>query len=130
MYVQEEARKYDQEFPNDLYVAWYRLYQIPVPVKGKPWDFKHLTVKHIYFPLAKSSGKILQLIRAVKARGGDRRKKLFQFLSEIGTRALRLDIGRVLEMAESARNRIDYERKIANRFGDQIELDFLPPSSP
>ena len=130
MYVQEEARKYDKEFPNDLYVAWYRLYQIPIPAMGKPWDFKHLTVKHIYYPLAKSNGKILQLIRALKSRGGDRRKKLFQFLSEIGARALRLHIGRVLEMAESSRNRMDYERKIANKFGDQMELDSLPPSLP
>lgn len=43
--------------------------------QGKPWDFKHLTVKHIYYPLAKSNGKILQLMRALEARGGDRRKK-------------------------------------------------------
>lgn len=53
LYVQEEARKYEAEFPNDIYLAWHRLYDIPVPVRGKPWQFKHLTVKHIYFPLAK-----------------------------------------------------------------------------
>ena len=126
-YVQEEAKKYEKEFPNELYMAWYRLYQIPIPAQGKPWDFKHFTVKHIYFPLAKSNGKILQLVRALKSKGGDRRKKLFQFLSEIGARALRMHLGRVLEMAESARDRLDYEQKIANRFGDQMELELILP---
>jgi hypothetical protein len=128
-YVQEEAKKYEKEFPEELYMQWYRLYRIPVPTRGKPWDFKHLTVKHIYFPLAKSNGRILQLVRALKAKGGDRRKKLFQFLSELGARALRIQLGRVLEMAESSPDPLAYERRIAERFGGQQELDLvLPPS--
>jgi hypothetical protein len=122
LYVQEEAKKYEKEFPNDLYVQWHRLYEIPVPPRGKPWDFKHLTVKHIYFPLAKSNGRILELVRALKAQGGDRQKKLFQFLNELGSRALRIQIGRVLEMTESSAGRAEYENKIAARFGGQQEL--------
>lgn len=47
-FVQEEARKYEQEFPNELYVAWQRLYKIPLPARGKPWQFMHLTRNHIY----------------------------------------------------------------------------------
>jgi hypothetical protein len=124
-FVQEEAKKYEKEFPPDLYEQWQRLYQIQVPSHGKPWNFKHLTVKHVYFPLAKSNGRILQLMRALKARGGDRQKKLFQFLSELGTRALRIHMGRVLEMAESSPNSMEYERKIAKRFGGQQELEFV-----
>jgi hypothetical protein len=58
LYVQEEARKYEPEFPNELYMQWHRLYDIPVPVRGKPWHFKYLTVRHIYHPLAQSSGKL------------------------------------------------------------------------
>lgn len=123
-YVQEEARKYGQEFPSDLYVEWHRLYKIPVPVRGKPWQFKHLTVKHIYYPLAKSNGKILELIRAHKSNDGDRQKKLFQFLNEIGARALRIHIGRVLEMAESSKDQLAYEHRVAERFGEQREFDF------
>jgi hypothetical protein len=129
-FVQEEARKYEKEFPPDLYEQWLRLYQLEMPVNGKPWNFKHLTVKHVYFPLAKSNGRILQLIRALKANGTDRKKKLFQFLSELGTRALRIHMGRVLEMAESSSNSMEYERKIAQRFGGQQELDFMLPPSP
>ena len=39
LYVQEEAKKYEREFPNELYVEWHRLYNIPVPERGKPWHF-------------------------------------------------------------------------------------------
>src|SRR6185437_17005989 len=68
LYVQEEAKKYEQEFPNELYMQWHRLYDIPVPVRGKPWQFKQLTVRDVYYPLAKSNGKILQLLRALKGK--------------------------------------------------------------
>jgi hypothetical protein len=130
LYVQEEARKYEQEFPSELYLQWHRLYDIPVPVRGKPWHFKHLTIKHIYFPLAKSSGKVLELLRALKAKEGDRQKKLFQFLNELGARMLRIHMGRVLEMAESSDDRCAYEKKIVDRFGGQQELDLIVPSAP
>jgi hypothetical protein len=122
-YVQEEAKKYEKEFPSELYDQWYRLYNIEVFERGRPWDFKHLTVKHIYYPLAKSNGKILELLRANKSTGEDRKKKLFQFLNEVGARALRMQIGRVLEMSESSKTKIEYENRIVERFGGQTELD-------
>jgi P63C domain len=128
LYVQQEARKYEQEFPNELYAQWHRLYRIPTPVRGKPWQFKHLTVKHIYYPLAKSNGKILELIRALKSQDGDQQKKLFQFLNDLGAKVLRIHIGRVLEMSESSQDRLTYEQKIVERFGGQQELDLVMPS--
>jgi hypothetical protein len=76
-----------------------------------------------------SHGSISQqteLLRAHKASGGNRAKKLFQFLNDIGARALRMHLGRVLEMAESSPDRYTYERKIAQRFGDQHEFDLGP----
>ena len=110
-------------------MQWYRLYGIPVPGRGRSCNFKYLTVQHIYVPLAQSSGKIYALLKAHKAQGGDRAKKLFQFLNEIGTRALRMHLGRVLEMAESSQDRYTYERKIVERFGGQQELPLIvaPP---
>jgi hypothetical protein len=129
LFIQEEARKYEPEFPNELYVQWYRLYDIPVADRGKPWHFKYLTVNHIYYPLAQSRGKILALLKAHKARGGDRAKKLFQFLNEIGARALRMHLGRVLEMAESSPNKFTYEQRIIERFGGQHELELMVPRS-
>lgn len=123
LYVLEEAKKYESEFPNELYMEWHRLYQIPVPVRGKPWQFKHLTVNHIYYPLAKSSGKLYELLKALKSKDGDKQKKLFQFLNEIGARALRMQLGRVLEMCESSTCQDAYEARIVERFGGQQELD-------
>ena len=131
LYVQEEARIYEREFPPELYFHWQRLYDIPLPARGKPWQFMHLTVRHIYWPLAKSNGKIYELIKALKANAGDRRKKLFQFLNELGARALRIHMGRVMEMAEDSETRYAYENRITARFGGQHELDLIiPPSGP
>lgn len=127
MYVQEEVRKYEKEFPNELYEQWHRLYQIAVQERGKPWHFKHLTIRHIYYPLAESSGKVLGLMRALKAQDGSRKKKLFQFLNELGARALRIHLGRVLEMAESSNSWEEYEQKITHRFGGQQHLDLPAP---
>jgi hypothetical protein len=125
-YVQEEAKKYEKEFPAELYKEWYRLYQIPpIQGRGRPWQFKHLTVKHIYYPLAQSNGKILELIRALK--GSDQKKKLFQFLNDVGGRALRMHMGRVVEMAEDSDTRSQYEARILRRFGGQQEIDFAVP---
>lgn len=124
-FVQEEARKYEQEFPNELYLAWHRLYQIPVPARGKPWKLMHLTRRHIYYPLAQSRGRILDLLRALRDKD-PKKKKLFQFLNDIGARALRMHMGRVLEMAESSKSSAEYEAKIAARFGGQQELDLIP----
>lgn len=127
VYVQEEARKYEAEFPNELYMQWHRLYGIPVLERGRSWHMKHLTVSHIYYPLAKSNGKILELLRALKATEGERKKKLFQFLNEVGARALRMHIGRVLEMSESAQSKLEYENKIVARFGGQPDLPGIEP---
>nr|ABY40542.1 hypothetical protein 3.6 [Burkholderia phage Bups phi1] len=121
-FVQNEAKKYEQEFPSELYMAWHRLYQIPIPVRGKPWQLMHMTRRHIYYPLAKSSGRILELLRALRDKDPGK-KKLFQFLNEVGTRALRMHMGRVLEMAESSATSAEYEAKFAKRFGAQQELD-------
>jgi hypothetical protein len=125
LYVSEEAKRYESEFPNELYLEWHRLYNLPVPERGKPWLFKHLTVTHVYHPLAQSSGKILTLLRALRASDGDRKKKLFQFLNEIGARALRMHLGRVLEMAESSGTQEEYEARVRQRFGEQKELDLI-----
>jgi hypothetical protein len=82
---------------------------------------------HIYYPLAKSNGKIFDLLKALKSKDGDRKKKLFQFLNEIGARALRIQLGRILEMADSSATRKEYEGKVIDRFGGQQELDFIMP---
>ncbi len=31
LFVQEEAREYEKEFPDQLYAEWYGLYDLPKP---------------------------------------------------------------------------------------------------
>jgi hypothetical protein len=123
-FVREEAREYEKEFPDQLYEEWYRLYQPPRPPKGKPWKFKQLTVNQVYGPLARSNGKILELTRAQKASSADRRKKLHQFLSLIGVKALRMHLGQILGIAQISGDQADYEGHFEKVFGVQQSLEF------
>lgn len=123
-YVREEARDYEREFPHQLCREWYRLYQLPEPERNKPWKFKHLTVNHIYWPLANSHGHILELTRAQRAgSGSERRKRLHQFLSDIGVKALRQHLGQLLGIAQVSRDKVEYEGHVKKIFGQQYELD-------
>lgn len=130
LYVSQEAREYEKEFPDQLYAEWYRLYQLPKPQRNKPWKFKSLTLEHVYVPLAKSNGKILDLTRSEKAKSNDPHKKLHQFLSEIGVKALRTHLGQLLGIAQVSENQAQYERHIEKVFGQQLTLDYKPTKRP
>jgi hypothetical protein len=122
--VQEEARDYEREFPEQLYEEWYRLYQIPRPEKNRPRKFKHLTVDQVYKPLAKSSGKILRLTQEQRENNNARWKKLHQFLSEIGVKALRNQLGQLLGVARISKSRNGCESHFKTLVGDQLEMHF------
>jgi hypothetical protein len=128
MYVQEEAREWEREFPELLYQEWYRLYNLPVPEKNRPWKFKHLTVDQVYKPLARSSGKILELTRVQRETANARYKKLHQFLSDIGVKALRTHLGQLLGIARIAKSRHEYEGYFKELFGQQLEMKFSDES--
>lgn len=121
-YVREEAREYEKEFPNQLYMEWYRLYELPQMERIKPWKFKQLTVDHVYYPLANSSGKVYELLQAQRERSEKRWKKLNQFLSEIGVKALRQHLGQLLAIARISRDRVEYEGYFKRLFGNQPSL--------
>lgn len=123
-YVRDEARQYEKEFPNQLYSEWYRLYQLPRPERNKPWKFRQLTVDQVYRPLARSSGTILAMTRTRKAIGGDPSKKLHQFLSKVGVKALRTHLGQLLGIAMVSEDRGQYERHFEKVFGQQLTLPF------
>jgi len=124
-YVREEAREYEREFPEQLYREWYRLYRLPEPERNKPWKFKHLTVNHVYRPLANSKGHILELAKAQRASSGDeRRKRLHQFLSDIGVKALRQHLGQLLGIAQVSQSEAEYEKHVRRIFGVQYEMEF------
>lgn len=124
LFVREEAREYEKEFPDQLYQQWYRLYELPEPEKNRPWKFKHLTVDQVYKPLAKSNGKILQLAQTQRATGQERHKRLHQFLSEIGVKALRQHLGELIGIAKLSKDRADYENNVRKIFGDQTMFDY------
>jgi hypothetical protein len=121
-YVREEARDYEKEFPDQLYEEWYRLYQLPKPERSKPWKFMHLTVDQVYRPLAKSNGKILELTKIQRESSNARWKKLHQFLSEIGVKALRTQLGQLLGIARISRSQDEYEGHFQTLFGEQLNL--------
>jgi len=125
LYIREEAREYEKEFPDQLYKEWYRLYQLPEPERNKPWKFKHLTVDHVYRPLAKSNGKILELTQLQRETSRTRWKKLHQFLSDIGVKALRTQLGQLLGIARISKSKREYEEHFETLFGgDQSRFPF------
>lgn len=121
-YVRDEAREYEKEFPPRLYEEWYRLYELPKPERNKPWKFMHLTNNHVYKPLANSSGKVLDLTRKKRNDSGDRHKRLHQFLSEVGVKALRTQLGQLLGVARISKDKGEYETFVARLFGVQQDL--------
>ena len=125
LFVREEAREYEKEFPDQLYAEWYRLYNLPKPERNKPWKFMHLTVNQVYHPLAKSSGKILKLTRDQRISSDSRHKRLHQFLSEIGVKALRTHLGQLLGIARISRSKEQYEDHFRKLYLDE-QLEMFP----
>ena len=82
-----------------------------------------LTINQVYYPLAKSSGKILEMVKIKKAKGEDKKKKLFQFLSEVGVKALRQQLGTLLGIALVSKDQEQYEKHVNDIFGEQKEMD-------
>jgi hypothetical protein len=78
----------------------------------------------------------LQVIHSASARAFDeghltkqqressnaRWKKLHQFLSEIGVKALRTQLGQLLGIARISNSKEDYEKYFKKLFGEQFEL--------
>ncbi|XJB74144.1 P63C domain-containing protein [Escherichia coli] len=122
-YVAEEAREYEREFTPELYEHWYRLYGIDKPVRGRPWAFKYLTIDHIYYPLARSEGKVFNLAKTSKEEKGSKNDKIHQFLSEVGVKALRTQIGKVTGIAMVSDTREEYEKYIDEKVIGQRTID-------
>lgn len=122
LYVREEAREYEREFSPELYAEWYRLYGLAKPERGRPWEFRYLTIDHIYRPLANSHGKVFDLAKSCKASNGERNDKIHQFLSEIGVKALRTQVGKIIGIASVSDTREEYEKFISEKVFGQRPL--------
>jgi hypothetical protein len=126
MYVAEEAREYEREFSPELYEQWYRLYGLAKPERGRPWDFMYLTIDHIYKPLARSNGTVFSLAKSAKQASGEKNNKIHQFLSEVGVKALRTQVGKIMGIATVSDTREEYERYIQEKIYGQTVLPFKP----
>lgn len=127
MYVAAEAREYEREFSPELYEQWYRLYGLTKPERGRPWEFRYLTIDHIYKPLARSNGKVFTLAKSSKQENGEKGDKIHQFLSEVGVKALRTQVGKITGIATVSENREEYEKFIAEKVHGQKSLPFDEP---
>lgn len=130
MYVAAEAREYEKEFSPELYEQWYRLYGLTKPERGRPWEFRYLTIDHIYKPLARSNGKVFSLAKSSKQENGEKGDKIHQFLSEIGVKALRTQVGKITGIAIVSDTREEYERYIAEKVYGQKSLPFGRDADP
>jgi hypothetical protein len=119
VFVQDEAREYEREFPEPLYQEWYRIYDLPRPTRNRPWKFMHLTREHVYYPLAKSKGKLQELITSQReAASQEKKKRLHQFLSQVGVKALRQHLGQLLGIAQLSDTKEEYENNVKKVFGE------------
>ena len=65
------------------------------------------------------------MTRAQRANSGqERRKRLHQFLSDVGVKALRQHLGQLLGIAQVSRTQEEYEGHVKRIFGQQYEFDF------
>ncbi len=74
--------------------------------------------------LAKSNSKVLEQTRLMRGQSRVPYKKLHQFLSEFGVKALRTHLGQLLGIAQISRDKSEYERHVNKSFGDQTSFDF------
>lgn len=122
-FIRDEYARWEQEFPNELFEAFYQIYGLkrlnPKSTKH-PKFFGKLIRKYVYKPLASSNGAILEELDqknpVIYANGG-RRYKLFQFLSEeIGMPALRAHVWQVVAIGRISSNKRQFERNFYKAF--------------
>jgi hypothetical protein len=120
-YIRNEYRKWEPEFPNQLFDMIYSIYKLPRKHKNKhPQFFGRFIRKYIYTPLLNSKGAILEMLEEknpVVYVGGGRRYKLFQFLEdEVGMPALRAHIWQIVGIGNAARTKEGFERGFNKAF--------------
>lgn len=122
-FVAEEASEYAREFPDELYQGWSRIYQLPMGYHcGNGFYLRspmymHLTKKQIYWTLAKSEGRIQELLIAQRASKEEWKKRLHQFLSEIGKKALHRHLGKIMGIMDLSSSKDEYEVNLDKVFG-------------
>ena len=120
-FIRNEHRKWESEFPDQLFDMIYSIYKLPRKYKNKhPQFFAGFIRKYIYTPLLNSRGAILEMLEEKNPTvyvGGGRRYKLFQFLEdEVGMPALRAHIWQIVGIGNAARTKDGFERGFNKAF--------------
>lgn len=137
-FILDECRQWEQEFPDKYVDMMYRLYglkRIDPDSTRTPKFFGKFTRKFIYFPLAHSSGAILDELdkkNPVVYASGGRKYKMFQFLEEkVGLSALRQHLWQVIGIGQVSSNKQQFEKNFYKAFPEAIpfghQYDLLDP---
>jgi hypothetical protein len=79
-------------------------------------------IDHVYHPVARSSGKVYELAKALRNASNEPGTKIHQFLSEGGVKALRMQLGQTLGITQISDTKEQYEANIERAFGVQRDL--------
>lgn len=129
-FVREEARKWDKaEFPDDLFNLIYKLYgfkRLNPKSTQHPKFFPKFIRKYVYTPLAHSKGAILDeldLKNPVVYANGNRRYKMFQFLTEeVGLPSLRKHLWKTVGIGDSVHTKEQFDKAFYTAFPEAKPL--------
>jgi hypothetical protein len=133
-FISEYARPWEKEFPDEFFDMVYDLYGAQ-RIKGKnhPQYFGNFIRKYVYRPLARSNGEILSLLDdknpKVKNKEGKeyRKKRLHQFLNELGLRSFRSHLNQLIGIGKASSNKRTFESLFKRAFKiddvEQLELE-------
>lgn len=136
-FIRKEFAQWEKEFPDKFFDMIYRLYGLKrqKPDSNKhPQFFGHFIRKYIYYPLANSSGAILEKLdeaNPVVYDNGGRRYKFTQWLTEqVGKPAFRQHLWQVVGIGEASQSKDAFVRGFYRAFPEAIprrnddQLDF------
>jgi len=136
-FIRKEFRQWEQEFPSKFFDMIYRLYGLK---REKPDSNRHpqffgkFIRKYVYYPLANSSGAILERLdekNPVVYDGGGRKYKFFQYLTDhVGMNTFRQHLWQVVGIGEASQDKKQFDRGFYRAFpeaapqkaSDQLEL--------
>jgi hypothetical protein len=130
-FIRNDCKDYEKEYPDQFFDVIYKIYNLqrnPINKHKHPQFFANFIRKYVYAPIADSNGAILDLLdekNPVVYKGGGRKYKLFQFLSDLGTPVLRAQIWQIIGIGNSTKSKEGFQKAFKIAFpepGDQADM--------
>lgn len=122
-FIRDEFKQWEQEFPEKFFDMIYRIYGLKRkdPTKFQhPRFFGHFIRRYIYYPLAYSSGAILEELdkkNPIVYANGRRKFKMTQFLTEeVGLPAFRQHLWQVVGIGNSVTSKDQFDQSFYTAF--------------